>query len=95
MHTVNNLALVIWALLRHQDDFSAAIGDVVSAGLDTDCNGATVGALWALQGKSIPEKWIEPWRGRVGLSLAGYDQIDLDELVSRTIKVAKVMDLKQ
>ena len=95
VHTVNNLALVIWALLRHRDDFSAAIGDVVSAGLDTDCNGATVGALWALQGKSIPEQWIEPWRGRVGLSLAGYDQIDLDELVSRTIKVAKVMDLKQ
>jgi hypothetical protein len=54
-----------------------------------------VGALWALQGKTIPEQWIEPWRGRVGLSLAGYDQIDLDELVSRTIKVAKVMDLKQ
>ena len=95
VHTVNNLALVIWALLRHQDDFGAAIGDVVAAGLDTDCNGATVGALWALQGKPIPAQWIAPWQGRVGLSLAGFDQINVDELVARTIKVAKAMDLNQ
>jgi ADP-ribosylglycohydrolase len=95
VHTVNNLALVVWALLRHQDDFSAAIGDVVAAGLDTDCNGATVGALWALQGKPIPAQWIQPWQGRVGLSLAGFDQMHIDELVARTIKVAKAMDLNQ
>jgi ADP-ribosylglycohydrolase len=91
VHTVNNLALVIWALLRHQDDFSAAIGDVVAAGLDTDCNGATVGALWALQGKPIPEHWTTPWQGKVSLSLAGYATMDLEELVSRTVSVGKTM----
>ena len=41
------VALVTWALASNADDYSAAIGDVVAAGLDTDCNGATVGALWA------------------------------------------------
>ncbi len=87
VHTVNNLALVVWAFFSHLDDFSAAIGSVVAAGLDTDCNGATVGALWGLQGKPIPEHWIRPWNGRVGVTLAGYDEISLDELVQRTCAV--------
>lgn len=89
VHTLNNLALVIWALYSHLDDFSAAIGNVVAAGWDTDCNGATVGALWGLQGESIPEHWTSPWRGEVGLSLAGYSTIALDALVERTVKVAE------
>ncbi|MCP4007109.1 MAG: ADP-ribosylglycohydrolase family protein [bacterium] len=89
VHTVNNLALVVWALLSHPDDFGAAIGDAVAAGLDTDCNGATVGALWGLQGKAIPEAWTEPWQGRVGLSLAGYDELPLETLVDRTTALAE------
>ncbi len=87
VHTVNNLALVVWALLKNPDDFSAAIGDVVAAGLDTDCNGATVGALWALQGKPVPSHWTEPWQGVVNVSLGGYSEIGLDELVARTVAV--------
>jgi len=92
VHTLNNLALVVWALLRHPDDFTAAVGDVVSAGWDTDCNGATVGALWGLQGKPIPEAWWAPWEGRVGLSLAGEREVSLDELVRRTCAVARSME---
>ena len=89
LHTVNNLALVVWALLSYANDFSAAIGEVVAAGLDTDCNGATVGGLWGLQGKSIPEQWTTPWRGRVAVLLAGVDELQLDDLVSRTYAVAE------
>jgi ADP-ribosylglycohydrolase len=89
VHTLNNLAIVTWALYSHLDDFSAAIGDAVAAGLDTDCNGATVGALWALQGDEIPEHWTRPWQNRVGLGLAGYSEVSLDELVERTVTVAK------
>jgi ADP-ribosylglycohydrolase len=89
VHTVNNLALVVWALLSHPDDFGAAIGDVVTAGLDTDCNGATVGGLWGLQGKPIPEAWTAEWRGRVVVTLAGVGELSLDELVERTVKVAR------
>ena len=36
VHTLNNLALVVWAMLTYPDDFGAAIGEVVTAGLDTD-----------------------------------------------------------
>jgi ADP-ribosylglycohydrolase len=89
VHTINNLAIVVWALYSHLDDFGAAIGDAVGAGLDTDCNGATVGALWGLQGAEIPERWVTPWNGRVGLSLAGHDEVSLESLVARTVAVTE------
>lgn len=89
VHTVNNLAMVVWALYSHLDDFGAAIGEAVAAGLDTDCNGATVGALWGLTGRDIPAAWTARWNGRVGLSLAGHDEVSLDSLVARTVAVAQ------
>jgi ADP-ribosylglycohydrolase len=88
VHTLNNLALVVWALLSWPDDFGAAVGEVVAAGLDTDCNGATVGGLWGLQGRPVPEAWTAPWQGRVGLSLAGLSELRLESLVDRTLAVA-------
>ena len=87
IHTLNNLALVVWALCSSGDDFSAAIGNAVAAGWDTDCNGATVG----LTGKPIPESWTRPWQGRVGVSLAGYSELPLDDLVHRTVAVARTL----
>jgi ADP-ribosylglycohydrolase len=89
IHTVNNLALVVWALLSFRDDFAAAVGEVVAAGLDTDCNGATVGGLWGLQGKPIPATWTAPWHGRVVVGLAGIGELPLDNLVDRTCAVAE------
>lgn len=87
VHTVNNLALVVWGLVRGADDFSVAIGDTVAAGLDTDCNGATVGALWGLTGRPIPAHWSDPWAGRVQTSLAGVGELEIDDLIARTIAV--------
>ena len=84
---LNNLALVVWALATHPDDFSAAIGDVTAAGLDTDCNAATVGGLLGLWHGEVPAHWVEPWHGRVGLALAGYGEVALEELVRRTSAV--------
>lgn len=89
VHTLNNLALVVWALLSSDEDFSAAIGDAVAAGWDTDCNGATVGGLSGLAGNEIPEHWTKPWAGRVGVNLAGHSELLLDDLVGRTVAVAE------
>lgn len=89
VHTVNNLALVTWSLCSSQDDYSAAVGEAVSGGWDTDCNGATVGGLWGLLNDDIPEHWTEPWAGRVAISLAGYGELSLEELVRRTVAVAE------
>ena len=49
---------------------------------------ATVGALWALGGESLPPHWAEPWQGRVETSLAGVGEVRLDDLVDRTVAVA-------
>lgn len=89
VHTLNNLALVVWALCASDGDFGTAIGDAVTAGWDTDCNGATVGGLMGLMGAPIPDAWTSPWNERVGVSLAGYDELELDELVARTVAVAE------
>jgi len=89
VHTVNNLAIVIWALYGNLDDFGSAIGSAVAAGLDTDCNGATVGGLWGISGRSIPETWSAPWNGNVAVSLAGLSELPLDSLVERTLRVTR------
>lgn len=89
VHTINNLAIVIWALYANLDDFGNAIGSAVAAGLDTDCNGATVGGLWGISGRAVPEHWTAPWNGKVAVSLAGLSELPLKSLVERTLIVAQ------
>jgi ADP-ribosylglycohydrolase len=89
VHTLNNLALVVWALCASNGDFGAAIGEAVAAGWDTDCNGATVGGLFGLTGQPIPGSWTTPWSGRIGVSLAGLSELQLDDVVARTLAVAE------
>lgn len=85
VHVVNNLALVAWALCSATEDFGTAIGDAVAAGWDTDSNAATVGGLLGLAGRQVGRDWTAPWRGRVGVTLAGMAEISLDELAARTV----------
>ena len=89
VHVLNNLALVVWAILTYEDDFSAAIGETVAAGLDTDCNGATVGGILGLAGKPIPEHWTKPWNNRVAVDLAGVGELDLNELADGPSRCGK------
>jgi len=89
VHTVNNLAVVIWALYANLDNFGNAIGSAVAAGLDTDCNGATVGGLWGISGRTVPDNWTAPWNGQVAVSLAGLSELSLDSLVARTLSVVE------
>ena len=92
VHTLNNLALVVWALCSADGDFSAAIGNAVAAGWDTDCNGATVGGLAGLAAATIPEHWTRPWAGCIGVSLAGCSELQLDDVVARSIGVARKLE---
>jgi ADP-ribosylglycohydrolase len=89
VHSTNNLALVVWSISSCGDDFSAAIGDAVAAGWDTDCNGATVGGLCGLMGMTISGDWTRPWNGRIAAGLAGHSELGLDEVVTRTVAVAR------
>lgn len=91
VHALNNLALVIWALCSANGNFSAAIGNAVAAGWDTDCNGATVGGLLGLAGATIPAHWTKPWDGRIGVGLAGQAELRLENVVARTVAVARAI----
>lgn len=88
VHTVNNLALVTWALVGAGGDFDAAITRAVTAGWDTDSNAATVGGLMGLSGASIDARWTTPWQGRIATNLGGVGELALDDLVARTLAVA-------
>jgi ADP-ribosylglycohydrolase len=95
VHVVNNLATVAWVLANSGvNDFSAAIGNAVMAGWDTDCNGATVGGLMGLSGAEIPDHWTQPWKGRIGSMLAGIGETSVDDVVTRTVAVARNLHLK-
>jgi len=48
--------------LLYGEDFGDAMCKAVNCGWDTDCTGATVGAIWGIiNGASgLPEKWVKP-----------------------------------
>ena len=87
VHVLNNAAVVALALAASGHDFSRAITAAVSAGWDTDSNGATVGGLvGALTGASaLPVRWTRPLKGRIASSLRGFDGATFDGLASRTL----------
>ena len=66
--------------------------NAVMAGWDTDCNGATVGGLMGLSGARVPEHWTDPWAGKIGVSLAGLSELQLDDVVGRTVSVARGLE---
>lgn len=86
VHTVNNAALVVAALLHGQGDYQRSICSVVMAGWDTDSNGATVGSILGtlLGASSLPQKWIGPLRNRLRSSMRGCDHSAFDDLARRT-----------
>ncbi len=90
VHAINNTALVAAALYAYDDDFSGAISAAVQGGWDTDTNGAAVGSIVgaAVGVPGIEQRWSAPLGGRFTSSLPGFDRIELDELVERTIAVA-------
>ena len=59
VHTINNAMIVAMALMHGKGDFTRTIGIAVMGGLDTDCNGATAGAMLGtmLGAGKIPARW--------------------------------------
>ena len=87
VHTNNNLAVVLIALLFGWPDYENVACISVMQGLDTDCNGATAGSIIgaALGAKRLPEKWIKPLDGRLDTSVIGFMQPSIEELAKRTM----------
>ena len=91
VHTINNAALVIMALMHGQGDFSKTVGISVMGGWDTDCNGATAGSvLGALLGaRKLPAKWIKPMRDTIRSEVQGYDYVKMSEIAKQALEFRK------
>jgi len=89
VHTINNAALTVAALLFGEGNFEETICNVVMGGWDTDSNGATAGSiLGVIKGaEELPPKWIKPLNNCIGSSLKGFDNTKLSDLAKRTTAV--------
>ena len=79
VHTLNNAACCIAAILRYGNDFRKAVAFVVECGADTDCNGATVGSfMGALLGaENNPEDIADGLKDTFSVGIAPYDQYSI------------------
>jgi ADP-ribosylglycohydrolase len=92
VHVLNNAAVVALALAEIPGDFSHSICAAVSAGWDTDSNGATVGGIVGALGgaAALPDKWTRPLKGRIASSLRGFDGATFDALATRTLALTAI-----
>jgi len=88
VHTINNAAIVVMALMYSRGELEPAITRAVMAGEDTDCNGATVGSIvGVLNGaRGLASKWISPFNDRLESIVVGYTDNRLSDLAERTLK---------
>jgi ADP-ribosylglycohydrolase len=91
VHTINNAALVVAALLSSKGDYERAICNVAMGGWDTDSNAATVGSIMGtmIGAKNLPHKWIEPLNNKIRSSLKGFDNSLISNLAKRTTQLSK------
>jgi len=91
VHTNNNAAIVVAALLLGGADFEKVITIAVMGGLDTDCNGATAGAIFgAMHGAGkIPVKWKAPLNDTLFSEISGYHPISITECARRSVAIAR------
>jgi len=93
VHTNNNAALVVAALLLGKDDFEKVVTLAVMGGWDTDCNGATAGSIYGAMfgaGK-IPAKWKDPLRDTLYSQIFKYHPIAISECAKQSVGIAKKM----
>ena len=90
MHTINNAAAVVAALLWADGDYTTAVGRVVMSGWDTDSNGATVGSVAAILAgrQALPDHLIDPLHDRTRSALFGFDGSAISDLADRTVRLA-------
>ena len=89
---VPNLSFILLGWLAGGGEFGPSICTAVNCGFDTDCTGATLGALLGiLQPKGIEQKWLDPIGRSLVLSpgMVGMHQAaTLDELSDQVAETA-------
>ncbi|PKP68420.1 MAG: hypothetical protein CVT82_15345 [Alphaproteobacteria bacterium HGW-Alphaproteobacteria-4] len=87
VHVINNAAVIAAALLWSDGEFTRGIALAVCAGLDTDSNGATVGAILGVYNgaNAIPRAWTDPLNNELRTALCGQASLSLSDLAKRTV----------
>jgi ADP-ribosylglycohydrolase len=91
VHTNNNAALIVAALLLGKDDFERVITLAVMGGWDTDCNGASAGSIYGAMfgaGK-IPAKWKDPLHDTLYSQILDYHPIAISECARQSVEIAQ------
>jgi len=88
-HTVNNALIVIMALFYGEMDPDRSMCLAVMAGLDTDCNGATVGSITgAARGRrNFGGRLAEALNDTIKPAVIGFQTVTMKELAERTLTV--------
>ena len=86
VHTNNNAAACVGALIIGNGDYVKSVSTAIGAGWDTDCNGATVGSvIGALNGAGcIPEYLKAPLNDTLYSSIPDFHPISISECAKRT-----------
>lgn len=89
VHTNNNAALCVAAMLVSGGDFHKGITFAVMGGWDTDCNGATVGSMvGAICGASrAPSHWTARLNDTLNSYVVGYHPIAISECAKRSCDI--------
>jgi hypothetical protein len=89
--TLNNMAVVVLALLSGELDHSRSITTSVMCGFDTDCTTGTVGSIVgaAVGASGIETRWWEPFRDEVHTVVAHFGHGTIGSLIDRTISVSE------
>lgn len=93
VHTNNNAALVVAALLLGRHDFERVIGIAVMGGWDSDCNGATAGSIaGAMLGAArLPTHWTAPLRDTLRAQVLDYEPIAITQCARRSLAIARAI----
>lgn len=90
VHVINNAAACVAAVFLSNGDLELAITSAVMFGLDTDCNGATVGSIVGARvgASGFPtEKWIKPFNDTIDFEFVGEERQSIDALATWTVQL--------
>jgi ADP-ribosylglycohydrolase len=95
VHTINNALICVLSLIYGRMDTRMATTIAVMAGLDTDCNGATVGSIvGAASGRArFDDAFAAPLNDRVKPAMIGFADTTMLELAERHLAVWKKVDM--
>jgi len=93
VHTNNNAALCVVALMLGQGDFHHGITLAVMGGLDSDCNGASVGSIvGAICGASgAPAHWTARLNNTLKSQIIDYHPIPISDCAQRAMEIVKAI----